>query len=178
MSFFILVKNSIHEHEFSYLSDKKIKPLSDTQITQGREKVHHFHKNHQGALVLAKDLMSKKIKTLTVGHKVYEAKQLMDKFNIHHIPVSEHDRICGLISSSDVQGLADDILLKDEQLEHIMTNTVLCVSEETPLQHILEVFVHEYVHSLPVVDADLYLVGIITQTDIFKWILKHEKYKK
>lgn len=177
MSFFILVQNSLHAHEFSYLKKKK-KDLDDTLVTEGREKVHHFHNDHQGATVLSRDLMTKDVALLDLNQTVKDAKQIMEKHNIHHLPLTEKQRVKGMVSASDLKDYVDDILLKDGKLKHFMTETVLCVSDETPLQHILEVFVHEYIHSLPVVDENLYLVGIITQTDIFKWMLKNRKYLK
>lgn len=178
MSFFILVKNSVQKYDFPYLGGKERKSVDETRIGEGREKLHHFDKDHQGALVLAKDLMSTNITYLGVGDKVSTAKKMMNKLNVHHAPIVEHKRIAGVVSSTDIHNMDEDILLQDEILGNIMSNTVLCVSQNTPLQHVLEVFVHEYIHCLPVINEDQSMCGIITQTDIFKWVLKNEKYKK
>lgn len=177
MSFFILVKNSVHKFDFSYLSDQKERDLDDTQVGPGREKLHRFDNNHQGAMVLAKDLMATGIKYLSENDTALTARKIMLRLNIHHVPVARNGKIAGLVSSTDIHGVEDDILLQDEKLKLIMGKTVLCVSESTPLQHIVEVFVNEYVHCLPVINEEQKMVGIITQTDVFKWMLANGKCK-
>jgi CBS domain-containing membrane protein len=178
LSFFILIKNSVHKYDFPYLSGKEIKLVDDTLVGEGREKLYHFHKDHQGALVLARDLMSTNITYLSVSDKVSAAKKMMSQLNVHHAPVVRKNKIVGIISITDIHNMDEDILLQDEKLDNVMSNTVLCVSQDTPLQHILEVFIHEYVHCLPVVNEQQAICGIITQTDVFKWVLANEKYKK
>jgi CBS-domain-containing membrane protein len=178
MSFFILIKNSIKQYDFPYLGGEEPNNVDETQVNSQRQKVHRFHKDHQGALVLAKDLMSKNVTYLTVNDSAETASKMMKKLNVHHAPIVEANKIAGIVTSTDIHGVEGDILLEDEKLKHIMSNTVLCVSEDTPLQHILEVFVNEYIHCLPVINESLSMCGIITQTDIFKWVLENRKFKK
>lgn len=59
-----------------------------------------------------------------------------------------------------------------------MSKTVLCSSESTPLRHIIEVFNHEQIRCLPVVDENMFVTGIITLKDILNWILENKKYYK
>jgi len=49
----------------------------------------------------------------------------------------------------------------------LMRAKVLTVSEEQPLQEVIEMLVREHIHGIPVVDAEGELVGVVTQQDIF-----------
>ncbi|MAX66560.1 MAG: CBS domain-containing protein [Bacteriovoracaceae bacterium] len=178
MSFFILVQNGVHEHEFTYLSghDKK---LDDTLVTPAnKKKVHRFNKEQYGGMVFAKDIMTSKVVTFNLNHSVKEALEYMHRNRIHHLPIIDESQLVGLVTINDLKKFQSHLQMGDNELKSIMTKTILCVSEMTPLKDILKVFIHESIHSLPVVNNELFLAGILTQNDIFKWMLSHKKYLK
>ena len=177
MSFFIVISKSIKEIDFHYLNDRKRK-LDDTLVTPARQKVHHFTKDKKGGLVLAEEIMHDRVITVNHNATASQASKLFKLHNIHHAPVLKDKLVVGIISAFDLYGVEDSSLLQDELISQRMSQTVLCVSRETPLQHIIEVFLHEKIHALPVVDENFFLIGMITQNDLLKWMLKNKKYLK
>ncbi len=177
MSFFVVISNSVKEISFSYLEGRK-RDLNDTVVTPARQKIQHFNRDKQGAQILAKEIMHTNVITLPHDATVEYTHKIFSKYNIHHAPVLEDGHVVGIISATDIHGVEETLLLKDESIEQKMAQTVLCVSSGTPMQHVIEVFLHESIHALPVLDDQFYLVGMISQNDILKWILKNKKYLK
>jgi CBS domain-containing protein len=49
----------------------------------------------------------------------------------------------------------------------LMRAKVLTVTEDQPVQEVIEMLVREHIHGIPVVDDTGELVGVVTQQDIF-----------
>lgn len=79
------------------------------------------------------------------------------------------------------------------QVKEIMTKEVVTVTPETTVLALAQIFADKHISSLPVVDADGNLVGIVTETDlveqdkslhiptvisIFDWVIYLESDKK
>lgn len=174
MAFFILIKGHITNFNFPYIKDDAKPRLADTQIHAEEEKVHYYEEiSFESPDVYAIEIMTKKLKLLSPANFVEDALKVMRDLHIHHIPLEVDNRIVGIISERDIKGKP-----KNSRLVDSMERTVLCVSESTPLRHIISVFMHEYVHCLPVVDDGMRVTGIITDTDIYKWMLDNQKYYK
>lgn len=175
MAFYVVVKGNITNYDFKYLSDKATPRLNKTIISSEAKGVPQEQIEKLQNEVYALEIMTKKLQTLTPANKVKEAKEIMQTYNISHIPIMVDDIMTGLISNVDLDKSSRD---DDEQLRlhKVMSKTVLCASESTPLRHIIEVFYHERIRCLPIVDSNMFVVGVITLKDILKWILDHKKY--
>jgi len=79
------------------------------------------------------------------------------------------------------------------KVKDIMTKDVITVTKETTVMELAEIFAKKHLSSLPVVDQDSELVGIVTETDlveqdknlhiptvisIFDWVIYLESDKK
>ena len=56
-------------------------------------------------------------------------------------------------------------------IEQVMVKNVVSVSSNTSIKEVAEIFATKEFHALPVVDDDV-LVGIVTTTDLIKYLLK------
>ncbi|MCB1003463.1 MAG: chloride channel protein [Acidimicrobiales bacterium] len=86
----------------------------------------------------------------------------------HHgaYPVTEGERLVGIVARGDVMRLddaGDDELLLDHATRQVVT-----VSTSDTAQSALRIMVDEHVEHVPVVDHDHGLVGICTRTDLLK----------
>lgn len=175
MAFFIQIKGNITELNFPYLDSSDKPRLADTRIHGEERKIHVYEIDQLKSDVFAIEVMSKGIEMLSPANHVSRALELMKEKNIHHLPLQVDNRIVGIISYNDILQFDRNKTLKDARIVDYMERTVLCVSESTPLRHIVSVFMHEYIHCLPVVDDDLMITGIITENDIFRWMLDKNK---
>ena len=175
MAFYVVVKGNITNFDFKYLSEKAIPRLNKTIISSESKGVPQETIKQSTAEVYAAEMMSKNLQTLTPANKIKEASDLMKTFNISHVPIMVDNVITGMISNVDIRNSnsSDD---QEIRLHKVMSKTVLCASESTPLRHIIEVFYHENIRCLPIVDSNMFVSGVITLKDILKWIVDKKKY--
>ncbi len=130
-------------------------------------------------------IMTKELITLNLSQSLYEAENLFKKYKIRHIPVVENHKLLGILSYSDLLKIsyAD---VEDEESEDIpvsavvydmfsisqvMTKAPLSVEPDTTIKEVVEILSEQSFHSIPIVEnGDL--KGIVTTTDILKYLLK------
>lgn len=122
---------------------------------------------------------------ITVGEdaSVDEALQLMHSEHIRRLPVvDKHGRLVGIVSELDLLKVSPSpatslsiyeipYLLAKIKMRDIMTRDVITVTEDTPIEEAARIMADNKIGGLPVM-RDGKLVGIITETDIFKIFLE------
>lgn len=93
---------------------------------------------------------------------------LMHSRRIHHLPVVEGDRLLGIVAERDLLLAAANFGSADVPVAEIMRGAPVCVSENAALKQAARLLVVNHIGSLPVLNSRKMLVGIITETDIFK----------
>jgi acetoin utilization protein AcuB len=115
--------------------------------------------------------------TIEPDTKVPDAFNLVREKGISYLPVVKKGKLIGLVSRNDLMQAAPskattlsvfeaNYLLAHLEVREIM-NQPITVAEGTPLEEAARVMVAENIGCLPVM-RDKKLVGIITETDIFK----------
>lgn len=122
---------------------------------------------------------------ITVGPNTShrEAVDLMRKHNIRRLPVvSERGRLIGIVTQTDILNNSPSpattlsiyeiyTLLEKLTVDQFMSSPVKAVNENTSIAAAARFMVENKVSALPVVKGDQ-LVGIITETDIFKALVE------
>lgn len=108
---------------------------------------------------------------------VVQAKVLMESARINHLPVVDDERFVGIVSSSDLlklflldAGSQSDVTITVDQ---IMERDPLTIAKSATLRDAAEKLSIGSFHSLPVLDEDRCLVGIVTSTDLIDHLLQH-----
>lgn len=114
------------------------------------------------------DYMSRPVLTAQPQTEFHLAHELMRHRNIHHLPVVEGGRIVGIVAERDLLLAAAHFGSAHVPLSEIMHAPVECVPVRATLMSAARKLVVKRIGSLPVIDAKRQLVGIITETDIFK----------
>lgn len=118
--------------------------------------------------MLVTEYMSPHVVTAQPQTEFHLAHELMRHRNIHHLPVLENGRIVGIVAERDLLLAAAHFGSAHVPLSEIMHSPVECVSVRATLMSAARKLVVKRIGSLPVVDGRRQLVGIITETDIFK----------
>ena len=109
--------------------------------------------------------------TLSPRHRIYEALELMKKYRISGVPITEdgskEGRLVGILTNRDLRFETN----VDRPVADVMTRAnLITVPVGTTLDQAREMFHHHKVEKLLVVDADYRLKGLITVKDIQKLI--------
>ena len=174
MAFYIVVKGKLTPFQFQYLDNKVTVRMEKTLIHGETVAKKNIERSND---IFAIDIMTTKLVTLSPAARIKDAEALMVKHKIHHIPLIIDTKLTGLISKKDIaEGMID--FEKEIRLDKVMSKMILAASESTPLRHVAEVFLNENINSLPILDNDFLLTGIITHRDILRWLLDHQKFTK
>ena len=112
--------------------------------------------------------MSRSVVTVTPQTEFHRAFDLMRSRRIHHLPVVEGERVVGIVAERDLLLAAANFGSAEVPVAEIMQGSPVCVSDDAELKEAARLLVVKHIGSLPVLDARKALVGIITETDIFK----------
>ncbi|RME20086.1 MAG: CBS domain-containing protein [Deltaproteobacteria bacterium] len=123
-------------------------------------------------------IMSVDVTTIGAEHSLQEAIKVMISKGIRHLPVMKDGKIVAVISDRDLRMMVTDLVDNQSRVNYLKSTPVLKhasrpVSTTTPDAAITDaarMFVEQRIGCLPVLDDDDRLVGIITQTDLLKWV--------
>lgn len=133
--------------------------------------------------MLVKDIMTPNPITVKPEVSFQDALKLMRDKGIRRLPVvDDMGKLIGIITEKDLlyaspsKATSLDIwelnyLLSKLTVKDIMTHSVITVSEDLPVEEAAKVMADKKIGALPVM-RDGELVGIVTETDIFKVLLK------
>jgi len=129
--------------------------------------------------MLVRDRMTAKPFIIAPDTSVAEALSLMRQNNVRRLPVvDKKGNLVGIVSEKDLLYASPSpatslsvyeigYLLSKLKVEEIMTRKVITITPSAPLEEAARVMVDNKIGGLPVVENDR-LVGIITETDVFK----------
>lgn len=134
-------------------------------------------------LELVRDWMSREVITVTPETTVLEAGQLMIERSIRRTPVMEDGRLVGIVTHGDVRGARSasaaslDIWELSYQLSRltvgdIMTPNPVTISPDATIGLAAKLMLNYMIGGLPVLDSAGQLVGIITESDIFRLVAR------
>jgi acetoin utilization protein AcuB len=126
--------------------------------------------------------MSHPVFTVQPETPITRAHELMSREKVHRAPVVKNGKVVGIISENDIlkaypssatslsvweiTALIEKITVKD-----IMIKNVRTVSEDTSIEEAARILVDNKISALPVMHGKE-LVGIITETDLFRIMLE------
>ncbi|RMG12145.1 MAG: CBS domain-containing protein [Deltaproteobacteria bacterium] len=120
----------------------------------------------------AKDSMSRQVETIDENALLQEAAEKMHRGGFHHLVVTCKGKICGVLSETDIlrhrAKYADMDALRNP-VSHAMTAKIVTISPDEPLPAVAAKLLEHRVSCLPVVE-DGELLGLVTRTDIVRWV--------
>jgi acetoin utilization protein AcuB len=112
--------------------------------------------------------MSLSVVTVTPQTEFHRAFDLMRSRNIHHLPVVDDGQVVGIVAERDLLLAAANFGRSEVPVGEIMHSPAVCIAESALLKEAARLLVVQHIGSLPVLDSKKALVGIITETDVFK----------
>jgi CBS domain-containing protein/anti-sigma regulatory factor (Ser/Thr protein kinase) len=117
-----------------------------------------------------KDVMTKNVATARPEDTLRSLQRLMKEGSFTGIPVVRDGQVAGMISMQDII-TAFDLGWIDEKCENHMTRKVIVLQDSMPVSFCVTYFNKYRFGRFPVLDADMHLVGIVTQYDVITALL-------
>ncbi len=112
------------------------------------------------------DLMTTALVTVRASELVTDAHAEMESGAIRHLPVvDERGHLVGVLSDRDLLRAAIGIAKRTPRIGELMTREIVSLRPEAPAARAAELMIEHKIGSVPVVDEQGALVGIVTQTD-------------
>jgi acetoin utilization protein AcuB len=132
--------------------------------------------------MLVKDWMSQPVITVDVNDSMQTAMKLLKQHDIRMLPVLKNGKLIGIVTDRDLKrtSASDATTLEVHELlylistlkvEQIMTPNPITVPFDFTVEETAEVLLKHKISGVPVLDEKGSLVGVITQTDIFRVII-------
>jgi acetoin utilization protein AcuB len=132
--------------------------------------------------MLVGERMKHPVITVRPDMPIVDAINLLKHEHIRRTPVVKDGKMIGIVSNEDLLNASPspvtslsvwemNYLLSKITVKDVMTKTVLTVTEDTPIEEAARIMADNKIGGLPVMREDR-IVGIITETDIFKIFLE------
>jgi len=145
--------------------------------------------------LLAKDIMIKKVVTISKDATLAELAKLLIKNKISGVPVvDKKEELVGIVTEADLIIKESNLpfplsfsfaFLKsyesytkstkeylETRVEEVMSANVKTVREDMPTSKVVNIMINNNINRLPILNNDGKLTGIITRADIIKSIIK------
>lgn len=132
--------------------------------------------------MLVKERMSKPVISVPPEMPILDALNMLQRERIRRAPVIKEGRMVGIVSIKDLLNAAPsdatslsvwemNYLVSKIKVKDVMTRDVMIVDENTPIEEAARIMADNKVGGLPVM-RDGRVVGLITETDLFKILLE------
>lgn len=132
--------------------------------------------------MLVGERMSHPIISIAPDMPVHDALDMFKRERIRRAPVVKEGKLIGIVSDKDLLNASPspasslsvwemNYLLSKITVSEVMSKKVLTVSEDTPIEEAARIMADNKIGGLPVM-RDGHVVGIITETDLFKIFLE------
>lgn len=133
--------------------------------------------------ILVGECMTYEVVTIDPDSTLLQAHELMGTRRIRSLPVVENGELKGIVTRTDLMGADPSRLVQHRDAEasyailaqpvsKLMISPVITVTPDEEITSAAQLMVQHKFHSLPVIDKENKLVGILTESDLFQVIVQ------
>jgi CBS domain-containing protein len=133
--------------------------------------------------ITVNDYMTSRVVTIDPETSLMEVQRVMGVERIRALPVMKEEKLVGLITRTDVLSvdpsrlvgyLNQETSLKilNRKAEEFMTRELITVHPDLDIIEATRLMLEHKIHCLPVMSKDNHLVGIITESDLFRLVIR------
>ncbi len=128
-----------------------------------------------------KEIATKDVVSVHEHQNLSDVAQIIRENMVHHVPVVKGTKVVGIISSQDLFKLifnvdSTDVRMLDTLLDHtykitdVMTSKLVILDESSTIKDVAKLLSDNSYHSVLVVDNKGDLTGIVTTTDLIRYL--------
>lgn len=133
--------------------------------------------------VTVKEWMTPTVISVSPKASIGSSHQIMKEHGVRRLPVVEDGHLVGIITIGDVREASPsdattlsiwelNYLWDQLVVEKIMTPNVITIEQNRPILDAAQIMLDQKISGLPVVDANGELVGMLTESDIFRLLVQ------
>ena len=128
------------------------------------------------------NIMTTDVVTISVTSSLDEVEREMRSHGIRHMPVVSGEKLVGILSLTDLlrisfvdyydegESAVDTAVYNMLSISQVMVSNPTTVNKNATIREVAQLLSQREYHALPVIDGDK-LVGIVTTTDLIKYLL-------
>jgi len=118
-----------------------------------------------------RDVMARRVLLVEADSSAKNAARMMNKFSVSSLIVSSEGDIVGIVTERDIltRVVASGQNPEEVTVREIMSEPIIVVNPDTPLEQAVQIMLMERIKKLPVMEKDgekVKLVGILSMTDV------------
>lgn len=132
---------------------------------------------------LVKEWMTSPVITIGPRDSISVAHQIMKEHGIRRLPVMEDDRLAGIVTIGDIREASPsdattlsiwelNYLWAQLTVDKVMTRKLFYTNPDATVIEAAQIMLEQKISGLPVVNREGLLVGMLTESDIFRMLVK------
>jgi acetoin utilization protein AcuB len=133
-------------------------------------------------MLLVENWMSPKVITVDADDSMLDATKLLKEHNVRRLVVLEKGKLAGIVTDRDLKRASPSdataleahellYLVANIKVREIMTRNPITVPYNYTIEEAAEILLQAKISGVPVVNKDGEVIGMITQTDLFKVLI-------
>jgi CBS domain-containing membrane protein len=126
-------------------------------------------------------IMSADIQAVQQGQNLSDVYQIMSQSGVHHVPILDSKQLVGMVSFTDMMQLNFNLQGFDQsgfaemidqqyKITDIMSQDLTTLKDKQSIRDAVHLLADGGFHSLPVVDDQQHLIGMVTSTDLIRYL--------
>lgn len=139
--------------------------------------------------VKVRDWMTNRVISVSPQTSISSAHQIMKEHGIRRLVVLENEKLVGIITIGDVREASPsdattlsiwelNYLWAQLTVEKVMTRNVVTITPDRPILDAAEIMLDRKISGLPVVDEAGKVLGMLTESDIFRMLVKSRSVER
>ena len=128
------------------------------------------------------EIMTEEVQVVERDQELQDVVEILTEYSVQHVPIVEGGRLVGLVSAGDIMEYSMNTLSKQfgqppdtstiehAKIEKIMQTGIVTLSPRSTVLAAAEILSRGDIHSVPIIDDQENLIGIVTSTDLINFL--------